>query len=257
MSRSLILALAPLALIACRLPPPDVETVIHEGRLTARDNAPVSEAFDEEFEGCRRDVYPVLGVEGQILSVDLTADFDCYLALIDPRGEIIDRNDDAGGNRRSRLEEVPIRETGAHLIVVTSFREDTEGHYTLEITGPEDPPPPPPDQPIERGSRVEGQLWVDDEAGLARTHEMARNRFRDGYTFGAEAGETLIIDLTADFDAYLILIGPDGQVIAENDDHVTMYESRIEATATATGAHRVVVTSFRQQTTGNYELTVR
>jgi hypothetical protein len=217
----------------------------------------VSAAFDEEFEGCHRDVYPVLGVAGQILTVDLSADFDCYLALIDPSGEITERNDDAGGNRRSELDEVPILETGTHLIVVTSYREGTEGRYTLEITGPADPPPAPPDEVIERGSTVEGRLWVDDEAGLARHHDMARARFRDGYTFEAEAGETLVIDLTADFDAYLILIGPDGEVIAEDDDHETMYDAQIEATAAETGVHRLVVTSFRRRTTGNYELTIR
>jgi hypothetical protein len=255
--RLLIWALPPLALAACMLPPPDVESVTHEGALTARDTVSVSNAFDPEFEGCLRDVYPVLGVDGQVLTIDLTADFDCYLALVDPNGEVTERNDDFGGNRRSRLEEVPIFETGAHLIVVTSYREETEGRYILEITGPGEPPPASPDQSIDRGDAVEGQLRVDDNAALPRQHAMARSRFHDGFAFETEEGENLVIDLTADFDAYLILIGPDGEVITENDDHETMFDARVEATATETGEHRVVVTSFRQRTTGNYEFSVR
>ncbi|NER81837.1 MAG: tetratricopeptide repeat protein, partial [Leptolyngbya sp. SIO1D8] len=95
--------------------------------------------------------------------------------------------------------------------------------------------------------QVEGRL----ETGDATLDDKS---FYDTYTFEAEAGQTVIITLeSAEFDTYLFLFDPDGNKIAENDDHRGT-NSQIYTTLSTPGTYTVLVNSYAARATGNYTL---
>ena len=61
-------------------------------------------------------------------------------------------------------------------------------------------------------------------------------------------------DLVSDFDGYLLLVDPGGQIIAENDDYGSISASRIQAELTQSGPHRIVVTTYATGAEGDYTL---
>ena len=78
----------------------------------------------------------------------------------------------------------------------------------------------------------------------------------------ADAGSIQIDMLGATFDTYMALVGPQGAILAEEDDHATsigagFYDTsaRIEQTLAA-GSYTIVATSYEPATTGPYQLSV-
>jgi hypothetical protein len=80
---------------------------------------------------------------------------------------------------------------------------------------------------------------------------------RDVYSFEATQGQLLDASVFADFDCYLLLFGPDGSLLAENDDDTSTTSSRVTVPSSQAGTHYVVITSFAQGVTGTYTLTVK
>ncbi|MEW6207722.1 MAG: HYR domain-containing protein [Acidobacteriota bacterium] len=110
--------------------------------------------------------------------------------------------------------------------------------------------------PISIGQTVEGILTTED----CRSPVRGSRYIADRYSFTTTAGQEISILLqTFDFDTYLYLIGPDGTVIAENDDGGGGTDSRIPGGAglyqlPASGTYTIEVTSFGEFTTGFYRL---
>ncbi|WP_204140408.1 tetratricopeptide repeat protein [Halomicronema sp. CCY15110] len=76
------------------------------------------------------------------------------------------------------------------------------------------------------------------------------------YTFEGQAGETVSIEMLSEaFDTYLLLRGPEGQVIAQDDDGYGGTNSLIVVTLPATGTYRVIANSYTAGATGQYTLT--
>jgi hypothetical protein len=60
---------------------------------------------------------------------------------------------------------------------------------------------------------------------------------------------------SAAFDTYLELHGPDGSLVARNDDAAPgVFDSRIEILAPTTGSYRVIANAFRPEGRGPYRL---
>src|SRR5262249_33587323 len=72
---------------------------------------------------------------GKEYVIDMTSkDFDTYLKLLDPKGNLVAENDDiAPNNLNSRIIYTP-KETGTFRIVATSFQEVGRGAYTVTVT---------------------------------------------------------------------------------------------------------------------------
>ncbi|NCR01945.1 MAG: tetratricopeptide repeat protein, partial [Microcystis aeruginosa L211-11] len=78
------------------------------------------------------------------------------------------------------------------------------------------------------------------------------------HTFPGKAGEPLIIDLTSkDFDTYLILLDPNNNKIAENDDGGDENNARIVLTLPVTGTYTLIVNSAKAKESGSYVLSWR
>ena len=82
--------------------------------------------------------------------------------------------------------------------------------------------------------------------------------FYDTYTFDGAANQSVTIYLRSfDFDTYLILIDPNGNVVVENDDSNRTLDSSnslIEAVLPMNGIYSVLVNSYASDSTGNYSL---
>ena len=105
-----------------------------------------------------------------------------------------------------------------------------------------------------------------DIGNLAATDcRLGDGSYADRWTLNitaATAGPIQIDMLSATFDTYMLLLGPQGAVLAEEDDHATsvgaaFYDAsaRIEQTLSA-GTYTIVANSYNAATTGAYQLSV-
>jgi tetratricopeptide (TPR) repeat protein len=79
--------------------------------------------------------------------------------------------------------------------------------------------------------------------------------YYEPHTFAGTAGEAITIELTSDdFDAYLILQDPAGEVFAEDDDGIGDTNSRITVTLPATGTYTLIVKTTYSTDIGSYQL---
>nr|NCS30880.1 tetratricopeptide repeat protein [Microcystis aeruginosa F13-15] len=100
-------------------------------------------------------------------------------------------------------------------------------------------------------SSIEGKLDSNSQT-------MEDESYFNVHTFQGKAGEPLIIDLTSkDFDAYLILLDPNNNKIAENDDGGDENDARIVLTLTVTGTYTLIVNSAKAKESGSYVLSWR
>ena len=95
----------------------------------------------------------------------------------------------------------------------------------------------------------EGELDRDDERG--------DRGYADTYTFEAQVGQMLTIDLTSgDLDTYVILESPEGNEWANDDHEGNVGHSHLSMMVMEEGEYTVTATSFGQGETGEYELEI-
>ena len=78
----------------------------------------------------------------------------------------------------------------------------------------------------------------------------------DVYMFTGAAGQTVTITMTGGFDTFLNLVGPDGTLVASDDDSGGGTNSRIVLRLATAGAYRIEATAFSASGLGAYTLTV-
>ncbi|NEO15426.1 MULTISPECIES: tetratricopeptide repeat protein [unclassified Moorena] len=84
------------------------------------------------------------------------------------------------------------------------------------------------------------------------------NSYYNRHTFEGKAGEQITIELSRDeVDPYLILIDPDGNRIAKDNNGGEGKNARITVTLPTTGTYVILANSYNQQVTGNYTLSWR
>ncbi|MCI0490916.1 MAG: hypothetical protein L0229_30355, partial [Blastocatellia bacterium] len=105
---------------------------------------------------------------------------------------------------------------------------------------------------ISSGQTISGSLTSDDCTSLTRA-----NRFADRFVFNGTAGQRADILITAaNYDSFLILYGPTGNVLAQADNSGQGGEW-ISVTLTVGGTHTIEVTSDSSRVLGNYTESLR
>jgi S1-C subfamily serine protease len=108
------------------------------------------------------------------------------------------------------------------------------------------------DHPAERiapNRPVEGMLTAN-----SGVHPADRSYF-NAYTFEGKAGQQIEIDMTSsEVDPYLILLGPDGQDLAHDDDGGGGSNARLVTALPADGIYTVLANSYRAGETGHYNI---
>jgi hypothetical protein len=147
--------------------------------------------------------------------VDLSSSgFDTYVMLVGP-GEFREENDDWDDTDVGHsVIEADLADAGTYQVLVTSFEAGETGAYALRIdrgevtasVGQRDV------QTLELRRPASGSLESGDG-------ELDSGEFRDTWVFNGQAGQSFSGEMSSDdFDPYLILLSPDGDVIDENDD---------------------------------------
>jgi hypothetical protein len=78
--------------------------------------------------------YAYEALTGDVITLRLTSDdFDTYLMVQAPSGELLAENDDCGTVRRSCINLLTLPESGIYTVVVHSFDRRSTGDYTLDI----------------------------------------------------------------------------------------------------------------------------
>jgi len=100
----------------------------------------------------------------------------------------------------------------------------------------------------EQANRIQGEIQenspVLNNGSLYTVHSLS-----------GTAEEIIRIDLTSNnFDPYLIVIDPQGQKIAENDDGGEGTNVRLILKFPSTGDYQLLVTSYSPNRVGNYQL---
>jgi hypothetical protein len=198
------------------------------------------------------DEYTFEGRPGERVVVDLSSSgFDTYVMLVGP-GEFREENDDWDDTDVGHsVIAADLADAGTYQVLVTSFEAGETGAYALRIdrgevtasVGQRDV------QTLELRRPASGSLESGDG-------ELDSGEFRDTWVFNGQAGQSFSVEMSSDdFDPYLILLSPDGDVIDENDDFDGRTDlSRIDATLPQAGRYRVIATSYAVGESGGYGL---
>lgn len=186
--------------------------------------------------------YTFEGEEGDYVTIILDSpDFDPFVSLLDEDGNEIASDDDSGGNFNSRIDSFQLPEGGEYTIVVSSFSarfvgERVSGIYAVRLIISDEPTP----EPV-----ISGQIAYGDsvESSLGGDVQQAE------YTFEGRAGDTVTITLSSDdFDPFLILLDPNGDEIAVDDDGAGALNSRISDFQLPTnGTYTIIASSYEYQ----------
>ena len=208
------------------------------------------------------DIYTFSGRAGQRISAELTTNaFEPYIILLDANGrDLVQSGANDGSNTARFVETLP--SSGPYQIYVNSRLPGQTGAYTLRARlggtlSSRQSPQPPPNLPTPSDSatlfRHTGQLDRN-----SRTLNRDGSAF-DDYYFQGQAGQRVVINLDSpDFDTYLVLVDPSGEVIESNDDRSeNNTNSTIRATLLEDGAYRVIVNAYQAGQLGRYRLVGR
>lgn len=104
-------------------------------------------------------------------------------------------------------------------------------------------------QRIALNRSVTGQL--NDSSSVLPTDRS----FFNAYTFEGRAGQQVEVEMSSnDVDPYLILLAPDGQNIAQDDDGAGGSNARLTATLPTNGIYTVLANTYNPGETGSYSI---
>jgi len=200
------------------------------------------------------DAYEFVGRPGQRVTIDLrSSDFDTYVILADPNGEQ-QENDDAQDGIGHSLIETDLAEVGTYQVWVTSYEPGESGAYELTIERADVADGRPRENrdvsTLRVGGSANGQLEAGDQ-------QLETGKYQDIYVFNGSAGQTVNVALTSpDFDTYVGLVTPSGDVIENDDFEGNTDRSEVKLALTESGRYRVLVTSYAADEVGNYRVAV-
>ncbi len=109
----------------------------------------------------------------------------------------------------------------------------------------------PPQQITLNGAPIQGQL-TRDSATLP-----ADDSYYDAYSFEGRKGQQVVVEMnSANLDAYLILLSPQGRDLAQDDDGGGATNARLVFTLPEDGTYTVLANSYASRQTGSYDLRV-
>lgn len=225
--RFTVQALALPVLPALRLP------MEKEGTLTA-------ESTDWDGEGRRIHWYPLPLKKGDRVSLSLESEFDNYLTVETPTGEVLSNDDAQGSNAGLSFRAV---QDGVYQVGASSYDSSNMGGYTLKVErGPEP-------RPVTLGRVVRGTLDEEDPIAGERRGDLYSVPLKPGVRYEA------VLD-SEDFDTYLLLVTPEGTKI-EDDDSGEENNALIRFSSPAGGSADIIASGSSSDAQGRYILLVR
>ena len=167
--------------------------------------------------------------------VDSPDGADTTLELYDSQGNLINSDDDSGGNLNPRLT-FSVSETGTYYVLIHGFSTDSYGNYNLTLT--EGSGICRNSQPITLGDTVNGtiQSYVENCYSFTTTSAQA-------YTFWVESS----------IDTVLVLYDQDGNEIGFDDDSGGNFNPRLQISLPNAGTYYIAVHGYGSNS-GDYTL---
>lgn len=231
----------------------NTEDELQEGAVNLDEIGRLEDGDEVLGSGEYMDSYEIVALPGQMVMISLESeDFDAYLVLQSPSGEVFE-DDDGLGEGTDSLLEFEASEFGTYEILVTSYAAEETGEYSLTVLQSVMELPTFDERDlvdIELGDPISGNLAAGDM-------EVDTGEYEDLFVFNAEAGDNIVVDLSSqDFDTYLTLVTPDGEEITNDDHEGSLEQSMIELTLQQSGRYRVHVSSYAAEESGEYSLNV-
>ncbi len=197
------------------------------------------------------DYYEFTGTPGQNIVIDLRSDtFDTLLVLESPTSNLLE-NDDAESFNHSQIE-TQLSESGTYIVYVTSYGSDVTGDYSLTINGSSAA------GGNQNSSRDTQRMALDQRIGgsLANGDSLGEeDKYTDFYSFTGTEGQNIHFEVSSSsFDTYLTIIDPNGNEYANDDFDGSTSMSVVDLTLPASGRYSVIVTSYRAEETGEYNV---
>jgi hypothetical protein len=185
------------------------------------------------------DEYTVDLAEGQELTVRMASpDFDTFIIVRSPSGEVTENDDFEGDQRKSQVDLVAM-EAGTYTVWATAYDADQLGSYSLDI------------EPgaIASIQLLEGRLDPRDAVAL-------KGEYVDLHEVEIDSGQPFRVDLVSyGFDGYLVVTSPSGQVW-RNDDFGSTTLARVGPLPAEAGTWRIQATSARAEEVGAYDVRI-
>ncbi|MDY7022074.1 MAG: trypsin-like peptidase domain-containing protein [Cyanobacteriota bacterium] len=198
------------------------------------------------------DIYSFEGEAGQQIAIEMSSqDLDSYLILLNSDGSELAQDDDSGGDKNAQIL-VTLPADGEYTFLANSYEAGESGDYRLRLRAARDSLSP--------GDRS-SQLILEERGRLDNSDPVLPSdgsRY-DEYVFDGEAGQSVTIRLeSSEFDPYLAVFSPNGQLVGENDDaNSSEKNAALTFTLPVTGRYRVVVNAYDSTGQGDYLLTVQ
>lgn len=207
---------------------------------------------------------------GQQVLIGMFADgstVDAYLIFSIDGGDVLAEDDDSGAQfdfavKTDAFLNLTVQEDGVYYIIATRAGLDagkTTGAYALLVEFPEGASnqPETPDEGAPDGVQYQGDIASGDTV----SGSISAGTFVYLYTYNGQAGETITITMngTGGLDAYLGLLDPADNVIAEDDDSAGGMNAQITVTLPESGVYVIVATRNgldEGKTTGDFELII-
>jgi hypothetical protein len=206
--------------------------------------------------------------QGTDLVVAMLADssaLDPYLGVLDPAGNVVAEDDNSaanyGGGAKDAYLRLTIPQSGEYIVVAARAGFETglsTGAYVLVAGVPDEPEPAPePEDDLPPGVESFGMIEVDATSSAT----ISSDSYVHIYGFDGQAGEQVTITMRGEgsLDAYLGLLSPNDEVIAEDDDSGGGTDAQISIRLPETGTYVIIATRNGFDTgtsTGNYTLFV-
>jgi S1-C subfamily serine protease len=234
-----------------------------EARRVTLNNSPIQGKLDNSSgvlpaDNSYFDAYTFEGRAGQQVVIEMnSSEVDSYLILLSPDGRDLAQDDDGAGGSNAKLT-TTLPADGLYTVLANSYQPGETGSYNIRLAAAS-----AGSQQAAAGSspQQQGRVLLQEQGTLgpdAPVLQSDGSHYRE-YTFQGTAGQTVNISLeSTDFDPYLILVGPDGQPVDQNDDATPNNpNSALTVTLRANGTYRVIANSYDRTGQGRYTLVVR
>jgi hypothetical protein len=188
------------------------------------------------------------GSRGDALRIEISSEFMRPVGLVeDPTGEYV-------GTGVSRDDEPAVLEPvlaadGEHTIYVAAYQEGGTGPYTIELEKTGEVEIQEDIRSISYGERVRSRLDRSDPT------DPERGSIAEPVTFEGSAGDDVVVSMSSGaIDTYLLLAGPGGNIVAEDDDGGTGLNSEIRTSLAEGGEYTIWAGSYGRDETGLYTL---
>ena len=188
---------------------------------------------------------------GLALRIDAASRWDNVLYVLTPEGAPLSRDDDAGGGTNARLDWT-CPDDRTYQVAVVAWHERDAGEYTLRVLDLAQSAQAP--RLVAPGTRL---LRPDDavRGSLGADAERYRGHPVVFYGFQCRPGLIVTLNLGADFDNVLYVVGPSGLAAANDDANGT--DASLTFTCPDAEWYRIGAGARNVEATGTFRLYVR